>query len=106
MSPLALLFSFFLKVLIIGADNGPDEASKSLGVKEGIAWLQKRWHFDAIYYRNSAPKNSAFNRVERTMAPLSRLIVGKTLPHDHYGTHLNGGEVNDEELCLKNLYYG
>jgi len=47
----------------------------------------------------NAPGRSAFNRVERQMAPLSRQLAGLILPHEHYGTHLNGdGKTVDEEL--------
>eukprot|EP01084_Bolivina_argentea_P307770 532023_1 len=39
------------------------------------------------------------------MAPLSRMLVGKVLPHDHYGSHLSHGKVTDEEICLQNFNY-
>lgn len=59
---------------------------------------------DALFLATNAPGRSAFNRVERRMAPLSRDLAGLILPHDHFGTHLNEkGETTDEELELKNF---
>ena len=44
----------------------------------------------------SRPGQSAYNIVERRMAPLSHDLAGLILPHDHFGSHLNdsGGTVN------------
>lgn len=40
------------------------------------------------------------------MAPLSNELSGVLLPHDYYGTHLDGSnETRDEELELKNFEY-
>ncbi|GBP72732.1 hypothetical protein EVAR_75351_1 [Eumeta japonica] len=45
------------------------------------------------------PWQSAFNRVERRMAPLSRELTGVVLPHDYFGTHLDSsGRTLDESL--------
>ena len=42
---------------------------------------------------------SAFNPVERRMAPLSRELVGVIFDHQHFGTHLNSKkETVDIEL--------
>ncbi len=38
----------YVKVLIIGADNGPDEGSVHIGVQQGIRWIQKKYHFDVF----------------------------------------------------------
>lgn len=52
----------------------------------------------------NAPGRSAFNRVERRMAPLSKQLTGVVLPHDTYGTHLDArGKTSDSELELKNF---
>ena len=48
---------------------------------------------------------SAFNPVERRMAPLSRDHSGIILPHETYGSHLNNnGKTIDFELEKKNFY--
>lgn len=42
---------------------------------------------------------SAYNAVERRMAPLSRDLTGLILPHAFYGSHLDGqGKTVDEKL--------
>lgn len=47
------------------------------------------YKLDAIFIATNAPGRSAFNRVERRMAPLSRDLAGLVLPHDHFGSHLD-----------------
>ncbi|KAG5891686.1 hypothetical protein JTB14_020103 [Gonioctena quinquepunctata] len=65
-------------VLIISSDGGPDE--------------------------NPRYRRSAFNRVERRMAPLSRELTGVVLPHDSFGTHLDSsGRTLDESLEKDNF---
>lgn len=44
---------------------------------------------DAVFVACNAPGRSAYNRVERRMAPLSRALAGIILPHEHFGTHLD-----------------
>jgi len=54
---------------------------------------------DAVILATNGPGRSAFNRVERRMAPLSRELAGLILPHEHYGSHLDGdGKTVDEQL--------
>ena len=49
---------------------------------------------------------SAFNPVERRMAPLSRELVGVIFDHLHYGNHLNSKkETTDLELERRNFAY-
>lgn len=45
---------------------------------------------------DSSPGQSAYNIVERRMAPLSHDLAGLILPHDFFGSHLNesGGTIN------------
>ena len=39
------------------------------------------------------PGQSAYNIVERRMAPLSHDLAGLILPHDHFGSHLNDSGI-------------
>lgn len=58
-----------------------------------------KFDLDALIVATNAPGRSAFNRVERKMAQLSKGLVGVVLPHDHYGSHLNNsGETVDFDL--------
>lgn len=61
---------------------------------------------DAIFIATNAPGRSAFNKVERRMAPLSRELSGVVLPHDYYGSHLNNAGISvDEDLERKNFKF-
>ena len=46
-------------------------------------------NLDAYFIATNVPGRSAFNHVERRMAPLSKELSGLILPHDKYGSHLN-----------------
>lgn len=61
---------------------------------------------DAVFVACNAPGRSAFNRVERRMAPLSRALSGIILPHEHFGTHLDKqGRTIDSDLEKKNFSF-
>ncbi|CAF2650860.1 unnamed protein product [Rotaria sp. Silwood2] len=45
--------------------------------------------FNVLFVAIKAPGHSAFNPIERRMAPLSHDLSGLILPHDYYGKHLN-----------------
>lgn len=51
--------------------------------------LFQKFEFDAVIVATNAPGRSAFNRVERRMAPLSKELCGVILPADKYGSHLD-----------------
>ena len=60
---------------------------------------------DALIHGVNAAGLSAFNPVERRMAPLSRDLAGIILPHDHFGNHLNNdGTTAGVELEKENFY--
>ena len=51
-----------------------------------------------------APGQSAYNAVERRMAPLSHDLAGLVLPYDKFGTHLDGSRrTMDEDLERRNF---
>lgn len=91
-------------VLIIIVDGGPDENPRYDKVmKHAIEHFKKR-NLDAVFIACNAPGRSAFNRVERRMAPLSKELAGLILPYDFFGTHLNNrNETVDLELEKKNF---
>lgn len=61
---------------------------------------------DAFIIATNAPGRSAFNRVERRMAPLSRELAGIILPHEHFGSHLDAdGRTVDAELEKANFAF-
>lgn len=66
-------------------------------IRYAVDHFQKH-NLDAFLVMTNAPGRSAFNRVERRMAPLSHELSGVILPHDSYGSHLNASKkcINDE----------
>lgn len=91
-------------IFMISVDGGPDENPRYAKViKFGIRHF-KSYNLDALYVVTNAPGRSAFNRVERRMAPLSHELAGVILPHDHFGSHLdNQGRTIDEDLERENF---
>lgn len=64
----------------------------------------KKYDLDGIFLVTNAPGRSAFNKVERRMAPLSRELAGLILPHDSFGSHLHdGGKTVDSTLERENF---
>ena len=52
----------------------------------------------------NAPGRSAFNRVDRRMAPLSKELGGVSLEQEHFGVHFDDkGNTIDSQLELKNF---
>lgn len=105
-------FSKFIKnkdskvkpVLIISSDGGPDENPRYRKVIAHAIEHFKQYDLDAVFIVTNAPGRSAFNRVERRMAPLSRELTGVVLPHDSFGTHLDSsGRTLDESLEKDNF---
>lgn len=91
-------------LVIITVDGGPDENPR---FPKTLAAAYRAFHcnnLDAIFIACHAPGHSAYNAVERRMAPLSRDLSGLILPHNHYGSHLDGnGKTCDLELERANF---
>lgn len=66
--------------------------TKILGMKKYSlpqSRLLKKFDMDAAFLATNASDRSAYNAVERWMAPLRRQLSGLVLPHDHFGNHLD-----------------
>ncbi|KAJ8940658.1 hypothetical protein NQ314_010633 [Rhamnusium bicolor] len=86
-------------VVIISADGGPDENSRYGKVIFYAIQHFRDFNLDALFVVTNAPGRSAYNRVERRMAPLSHELAGLILPHEHYGSHLDSyGKTVDKDL--------
>ncbi|KAJ6639294.1 hypothetical protein Bhyg_12037 [Pseudolycoriella hygida] len=93
-------------VLINIVDGGPDENPRYEKVAKMNVHHFLKYDLDALFVACNAPGRSAFNRVERRMATLSKSIVGIILPYDHYGAHLdNQGRTFDVEKEKKKFSY-
>jgi hypothetical protein len=91
-------------IVIITVDGGPDENPRF--PKTLMAGIKKfrKYNLDALFVLTHAPGQSAYNVVERRMAPLSHDLAGLILPHDHFGTHLNDtGSTEHAELEKENF---
>ncbi|GBP53742.1 Probable ATP-dependent RNA helicase DDX27 [Eumeta japonica] len=93
-------------VVIMTVDGGPDENPRYQKVIGFAIQHFKRHDLDALFLATNAPGRSAYNRVERRMAPLSRDLAGLILPHDHFGSHLDErGITIDEHLERSNFEF-
>lgn len=91
---------------MIFSDGGPDENPRYEKVISHAIDHFKSNNLDALFLVTNALGRSAYNRVERRMAPLSRELSGLILPHDFYGSHLNNSCVTiDKELELNNFEF-
>jgi hypothetical protein len=93
-------------IFIILVDGGPDENPRYPKTIKSAIHHFKQYNLDALFIATNAPGRSAFNPVERRMAPLSRQLSGVILPHENFGTHLDGnGKTVDLELEKQNFEY-
>jgi len=91
-------------VLVVFVDGGPDENPRYRETIKFACEHFKRLQLDALFVSTQAPGRSAYNPVERRMAPLSRFLAGIILPYDTFGSHLNTqGQTVDEELERENF---
>ena len=91
-------------LIFVSVDGGPDEAPKNN--QPLVAWARsfEKYNLDAVFVFTHAPGSSAYNPVERRMAPLSKDTAGIILPFDTFGSHLNASnETIDTELEKKNF---
>ena len=90
--------------MIVTVDGGPDENPRyQKTIASAIEYFEE-YQLDALFLAANAPGRSVFNRTERRMAPLSREMSGLILPHETFGSHLDGnGKTIDDALKLKNF---
>ena len=97
-------------LVFISLDGGPDEAPKN--EKTMVSAIQNftDHNIDALF--THAPGSSAYNKVERRMAPLSKFTAGIMTPPppspiDTFGSHLDSSNNTvDEELVLVKFLAG
>ena len=91
-------------LLFVGVDGGPDEAPSSTKALDAWVYRFKKHQLDGLFVFANAPGLSAYNKVERRMAPLSKMLSGIILPLDVYGSHLDSSNKTvDEDLERKNF---
>lgn len=82
-------------VIMISSDGGPDENPRYPKVLANAINHFSEHNLDGLFMFTNAPGRSAFNRVERRMAPLSRELSGVILQHDSVAEFI---EPNSNEL--------
>ena len=90
-------------IAIILCDGGPDENPRSPKTSDVLIQHFKEFNFDVMFASTLAPSMSAYNKVERRMAPLSKALAGVLLPHDTFGIHLDFHRKTDVELEKQNF---
>ena len=93
-------------VLIMRPDGGPDQNPRHEKNQNAYGKLFKDLNLDALIIALYPEGFSAFNPVERRMAPLSWELIGVIFEHEHFGRHLNSAkETIDVDLEKKNFAY-
>ena len=91
-------------ILLIEIDGASDEAPRFQKTLAAAASLCKELQLEALLRGANASGLSAFNPVEKRMAPLSHDIAEVILLYDHFGNHLgSNGETIDLNLKKKNF---
>ena len=89
---------------IILCDGGPDENPQFSKTLDVLIQHFKEFNFDVMFVSTLAPSMSAYNNIERRMAPLRKALAGVLLPHYTFGTHLDlQRRTTDVELEKKNF---
>ena len=89
---------------MIFSDGGPDENSRFPKTLDVAVQHFKKHIFDALLISTHAPGLSAYNQVERRMAPLSKAVAGLLLPYHTFGNHLDSqGRTIEVELEMRNF---
>uniref|UniRef100_A0A914QSG1 C2H2-type domain-containing protein n=1 Tax=Panagrolaimus davidi TaxID=227884 RepID=A0A914QSG1_9BILA len=91
-------------IVIVTVDGGPDENPRFPKTLSAWSSVFIQHELDMLVVATHAPGQSAYNAVERRMAPLSKALTGVILPYDKYGSHLNASHKTiDDALELKNF---
>ncbi|GBN05191.1 hypothetical protein AVEN_143021-1, partial [Araneus ventricosus] len=93
-------------VVVFVVDGGPDENPRyQKMIQVGVHHFRQN-NLDALFIAANAPGGSAFNRIERRMAPLSKDLTGLILPHEQYGNHFDAqGNTINPKLEEKNFEF-
>ena len=90
--------------LVAFVDGGSDEKPRYPKVIENTVDHFRKYNLDAFIVMTLASGMSAYNYVERRMAPLSKALAGILLPHDSFGSHLDSqNRTTDAELEKKSF---
>ena len=85
-------------------DGGPDKNSRFLQPLDVAIQHSKKYNLDTLLISTHAPGLSAYNQVQKRMAPLSKILSGILLPHETFETHLDSSRKTiDTNLEKRNF---
>ena len=91
-------------LMFVSVDGRPDEAPKNQQALAVWAREFENKDLDAVFVFTHTPGSSAYNPVERRMAPLSKDTAGIILLFDNFRNHLDASNKTiDSELEIKNF---
>jgi hypothetical protein len=93
-------------VWFVMTDGGPDENPRHLkNVTHYSLLMRSNSDVDYLSVRSYAPGQSAYNPVERAMAPYSKKLAGVVIPWFEENSHLSGdkSKVVDSDLARHNF---
>uniref|UniRef100_A0A914XPY1 Uncharacterized protein n=1 Tax=Panagrolaimus superbus TaxID=310955 RepID=A0A914XPY1_9BILA len=88
-------------ILLVTVDGGPDENPQFPKTLAAWSSVFVKYNADMVIVATHAPGQSAYNAVERSMAPLSKSLTGVILPYDTYGSHLNSSHKTVDKILEK-----
>ena len=95
-----------MSLMIVTVDVGPDKSPRTWKLKTmecAIDYFLTHY-LDALFIPTNASGGSAFKRVKRRMAFLSKDMAGLILDHKHFDNQLNNKcESIDKKLELRNF---
>ena len=92
------------RILLLRADNGPDEAPRNPTTQKSMIRLFVKLKLAYLFLISLPAGLSPYNQIERRMKYLSSEMTGTILDHEHFGSHLNANrETVNPELELKNF---
>ena len=92
------------RILLLRADNGPDEAPRNPTTQKSMIRLFVKLKLAYLFLISLPAGLSPYNPVERRMKYLSSEMTGTILDHEQFGSHLNANrETVNPELELKNF---
>lgn len=75
-----------------------------LGTEKEFFMLTRDYNLDSLFIVSNALYRSAYNHVERRMAPLSHELADLILLHKHYASHLDSYDMTiDKNLEQENF---
>ena len=94
----------FKPIGVLFVDGGLDENPRFPKTIDVYIQHFKKYDLDALLVSTHAQGMSAYNYVERRMAPLSRELTGLILPRDTCGTHLDGKQKTIDSALEKDNF--